>query len=481
MNTFEYTPGSRISPLTVIDLTVDGGAVARHEGRVVFLDRGLPEEVVAAEVVAVKKKIVQARTLETLRESPHAVAPWCPHAAECGGCSWQHFAMPAALAWKERHVRETLARIGKLPEIRIAPILASPKERRFRNKMAYAFAQDAQGGALLGLRKRGSRDIIEVTDCGIQDASAMDIVAHVRRRVRELDLPAWPDSGRERADVVTGTPASSGYLRFLVVHTPELLLDGKPQILVECITGPEDTGARAGNFAAKVMSLGRELMEGCGVTGFVHSERRGAADLAQGEAVRASLGKTDCLEGYGHITISAPHSAFLQTNTGAARLLYAKAAEAAGLTGKETLWDVYCGAGGIALYMAAMAAEVHGFDIQKEAVAAARANAAALGCMHCRFHEGRLPHTLSLALQKGRRPPDVIIVDPPRAGMEEALPPLLAASGARTCIYISCDVATQARDLARMRGDWRLEEAFPVDMFPCTPHVENIAVLRRTQ
>jgi 23S rRNA (uracil1939-C5)-methyltransferase len=165
----------------------------------------------------------------------------------------------------------------------------------------------------------------------------------------------------------------------------------------------------------------------------------------------------------------------MQTNTGAAERLYARIRELAALTGRETVWDLYCGAGAIGLYLASEAAVVWGFDIQEEAVAAARANARRLSFPHCRFLAGDLRQTLPRAMREAEA--DVLVVDPPRAGLEAEVADILVRLPAKRLIYVSCDVATQARDMARLQHAWRAERAWPVDMFPHSSHVENILFL----
>ena len=467
----ELAPGCALSPLSIVDLTVEGGAVARHEGRVVFLDRGLPGEVVSACVTDVKKRIVHASVVETLSASPDAQEAWCPHFEECGACTCQNYSEQAMHKWKEKHIREALSRIGKVAEPDVAAIIASPSKREYRNKMAFAFAPGEDGLARLGLRKRKNREVVEVTQCGMQPPVTMEILAFVREKARELELPAWENR--------------NGYLRFLVVHAPAFKPQGKTQLLVECITGPEPymkhqqakEDAGSVSYSEKVRILGQELMDRFSLTGFVHSERRHTADLAQGERVVLLLGSGSYQEQFGHLLLTVPDNAFLQTNTGAASLLYSQIAAEAGLTGTECLWDIYCGVGTISLFLAGKVAEAHGFDIQPEAISAARANSILLGHVHCHFHAGELPETLARQIAS----PDVIITDPPRAGMDEKVVDIIRELPAHTLVYISCDAGTQARDIARLAPVWKMEKSIPVDMFPYTPHVENIIVLKRVK
>lgn len=460
----ECLPEQLLSGLEITDLTVNGGAVARHEGRVVFLDAGLPGDCVTARVLAVEKRVVRAGLEAIERPSAHRQPSWCPHFTDCGACTWQDLQPERLLDWKREHVRQTLRRLGGGEEIPVAPVLASPLQRGYRNKMAFAFAVDGQGKTVLGLRKRNSHEVVEVTGCSLLPEPAMAIVAHVRRRSEELGLGSWNGQGQE-----------GEALRFLVLHMPSYTsAPGQTQIIVECICGPT-SGGRRGRTAEALQSLGRELMDGFGVSGFIHTERRQRAPVAQGEKLVASLGKTICQEQYHHLLLETPYDCFMQTNTGAAEALYAQIAAYAGLTGSEVLWDIYCGAGGIGLYMARLAREVYGFDIQEAAIRAARENALRLGFSHCRFQAG----DLRLTLAEAAVPPDVVVLDPPRSGLDAGVVDRVKRLPARSIVYVSCDVGTQARDMAKLREAWQPVEASPVDMFPHTPHVENIVLFTR--
>jgi len=466
----DYHPGDLLENLLVTDLTVEGRGVARHDGAVVFLDRGLPGARVSARITAVKKRIIEAAVTETLEPSPHAVPLWCPHAEECGACLWQHFSHDSALEWKHRLIRETFSRIGKIADIDIAPVLPSPKHREYRNKMAYAFAEGPDASLLLGLRRRKEHSIVEVTECGIQSAPAMDIVAHTRRAAKRLGLSALGSASARTAE-----RRLKGYLCFLVIHTPEYRPVDERQVLVECITGAnhESMGNAALTNAEAVRLLGIDLMERFHLTGFIHSERVQVGDVAQGERLVRQIGAASYQERFGPLTLTVPHNAFLQTNTGAASLLYELIARESQLDGTQTVWDLYSGVGSIALYLAPRAREIYCLEIQADAIMAAQSNSKALGFTHCSFYQG----ILSAEGIKNAPRPDLIVLDPPRGGLEGPELEILRHVPARRVLYVSCDVGTQARDLAALAGTWRPLKSFPVDMFPNTSHVENLVVL----
>lgn len=458
--------------LQVTDLTITGAGVARADGRVVFIDGALPGSVVNARITGVHKGVVRAVQQELVVPSPFAVQPRCVHAEECGACLWQHFARQGELDWKTKQVKETLARIGAVQNIAVAPALPLPCDFGFRNKMAFAFGQEG-AQLLLGLRRRNGKGIVPVDQCLMQDGPTMQILQKVRSLAKDYGLEGW----REKPD----EKRCRGYLRFLLVRIPDYRPDGTLQVMVECITGPGhdlappfSAGSKISNREA-VRRMGEELVRDFGLLGFVHSERKALNDVAQGDR-RIWSAKNDCLiEQYGELKLAIPYNAFAQTNTRAAIMIYELVRREANLDGTQCVWDLYSGVGAIALYLADKAREVHGFEIDPLAVKAAKNNSKALGFEHCFFHQGAITAELLQALPQ----PGLIVVDPPRAGLEAQVISAISATKARRMIYISCDVATQARDLNKLSATWNPVTSTPIDMFPYTPHVENVVVLNR--
>lgn len=463
--------GELLTDLLISDLTVEGAGIARHDGRVLFVKDGLPGAVVSARVVGFRKGIAYAEQEQVQQPSPHARQPWCPHAHECGACALQHMTRQGELAWKQKHVRETLARLGKIQDLPVEDALTSSEERHRRNKMTFAFGTDmGEKGLQLGLRPRRDHDIVEVTECGMQRPESMRLLGLIRERATALGLTSWNSAGAEKA----GT--SQGYLRFLVVHAPDYSPDGKQQYVIECITGPghktKTGGGRLTNGEA-IQCLGEELMRQFPLTGFIHSERGARSDLAQSEKEIMALGDTWYIEQFGALRLRVPYNAFLQTNTAATKLLYDRIAVEAKLSGSQILWDLYSGIGSIALLLAPTAHMVHGVESNADAVKAARQNANALGIEHCHFHCGEVTPRLLQTLPS----PELVIVDPPRSGMTEGVIRELSAVAAPVLIYVSCDVGTQARDLLLLSSAYRPVKSIPVDMFPYSPHIENIVIL----
>lgn len=446
------------------DLAVSGGGIARISGMTVFLDAGLPDEKVLCRITERKPRFARAEVIEVLEPSPHAVPSFCAHGGICGGCAWTTLAYAAQTAWKERQVRETLRRIGKVAfsgesgaeaGAEYLPLIPSPRALGYRNKMEYAFGFD-EGAPVLGLRARGSHAVVSIEECALAAVPVKPVLNLVRQWMRASSLEPWD--------------GASGFLRFLVVRCPDHMIDGRQQCLVELITAPGDAAQ-----ASAVKALGETLLAGeAGVTGFVHSTRRDRANVAYGDTVVATFGRSTVIEMIGQTRIEAPVQSFLQANTGAAALLYAQIKAYADATAAGTVWDVYCGAGGIALFLAAQGRCVRGVDSVAEAVAFAEKNAAeAPGDVA--FVRGDAARVMA----DPRPVPDLVVTDPPRAGMAADLLASLKRLEAEHMICVSCDAASLARDIAGLAGRYQVLSARAVDVFPNTPHVEVAALLKR--
>ena len=443
-----------IHTLTPHDLSVSGGSIARLSGLAVFLDKGLPGETLRCRITELKPRFAKAEVLETLTPSPDAVPSFCAFSERCGGCAWPSLAYPAQLAWKERQVKETLRRIGKVDFDRTEylPITPSPRQTRYRNKMEFAFGF-TEGRPSLGLRQRDSHAIVPIDECALCALPVKDILLHTRQWMEEHAL--LPYDGK------------TGYCRFLVVRCPDYSPDGTPRCLAECITAP---GNREQERA--VAALGRLLMEKTPVTGFLHSARSARENVAYGEKIVVSMGETTVTEAFGHILLEAPARAFLQANTAAAALLYGHIRGYADKAPVKTVWDIYCGVGGIGLFLARDTLTVRGIETVPEAVRFAHKNAAAAPG-DCAF----IPGDAGLKTGALSPAPDLVITDPPRAGMSPELRKTLLQLRAPRVIAVSCDAASLARDIAALGTNYRVNSVRSVDLFPHTPHSEILALL----
>lgn len=440
--------------LDIADLTENGVGVARSEGFVFFVRGARLGQRVQARVTAVKKNLAEAVAEREITPSPLAREPFCPHFGRCGGCLLQDLDYAAQLDWKANRVRQALARIAKAGDAAVLPALASPLTRGYRNKMEFAFGGTAGPDLTLGLRERDRPDrVLDLATCHLCSETAFAVMDAFRDLARASGLPAYAQrSGR-------------GLFRHLMVRH---FSSGAVQ--VNCITTPDRSSF------ARVMRLGEELMaRRPEVKGFVHSVREDQAALAQGEQVQAVAGDWQAEESLGGLRFMVSAEAFFQVNTQAAEILLRTVADLGRFTGRETLWDLYCGGGSIGLCLAGAVGRVEGFEVASVAVEDARANAALNGVENCRFTavdlKGLREHLAGLPR------PDVVVCDPPRAGLDETLTQTLLEVRPPVVLAVSCNPATLARDLGRLSGVYALSAAQPVDLFPHTPHVECVVRL----
>lgn len=453
--------------LDVHALSHDGRAVGRvldqndatARGQVVFVQGALPGQRVKVRISAAKKSFAEGQMISLLAPAPDAVPPACPHAAECGGCPLQEMPYSAQLQWKQRIVSDALTRIGKLNNLDIKPILPSPQQWGYRNKMEFAFASDVQGQLYLGLRQRGSHEVVDITHCKLLPEAAMQVLGTVRELAQASGLDAWDaDNG------------GSGFWRFLVLRMPRpASADAPQQCLVYCITS---RGTAKEQLLVK--DLGHALMAAQpAVTGFVHEVRDSVDNIPMGEKSLCRLGEDVLLEHLGGHEYVVGCKSFFQVNTGAAEQLCAAVVQGAALTGSEVLWDVYCGVGAPGLSLAAQASRVYGIETSSQAVDMARKNAETAGYTHCAYAVGEA-HILLRRLAG----PHVVLVDPPRGGLHSDVVKELLRAQPRRIVYVSCNPATLARDAALLtQQGYTVGMVQPVDLFPQTPHVETVLVL----
>lgn len=468
-------------------LSPDGRTVGRSpEGMTVFVRGGLPGERVLVRLSHVKKRMAEAELVRVVKPSSEERPAPCVHAEKCGGCPWQRLPGDQQLAWKTRIVQDALRRLGRLelPEGVLRPTIGVGDEAEwgYRNKMEFAFAQDENGGTRLGLRARSSRAVTEVTQCLLQTSRTMAVLEAVRGLCGRFGLRAAP-SGRKAGERTpkkknfSSSVRPSDILRFVVIREPRA-----GGCLVELITlpSPQET--------ANVRKLGAALMDaGLGVTGFVHSIRADEADIAYGEETAFTLGEarlSETLHLQGRdVTFTLDHNSFFQVNSRAAELLYNTAADLAsslfsgegGFRGGEC-WDIYCGAGGLALTMSPHFARVFGMESVAQAVELASVNAQRLREETTfRFACGDAARLESIFRERGV--PDLIVTDPPRAGMDEKTVQALLKHRPPRLVLVSCNPATLARDLALLSQAYDIRAVQPVDLFPQTPHVETVAAL----
>lgn len=449
-----------------------GKSLSRLDGYVVFVAGAVPGDRVRARVFKRKKRYAEARLLEVLTPSPLRTAPRCRYFGVCGGCKWQHVAYEAQCKAKRESVRDALAHAGGFEGVEVRATIGADDPYFYRNKMEFSFsaqrwltpAEIASGEAFdrdfaLGLHIPGQfSKVLDLEECHLQSPLSVRLVNAVRAFTRERGWAPWHI--REH----------TGYLRNLVVrqgtHTGE--------VMVNLVTNGH-APARMDELAAFFQEAFPE------VTTLVNTINTGVAQTAFGEAVHTVFGPGVIHDMIGPYRFEIAPDAFFQTNTKQAERLYSVVRGFAALRPDDVLYDLYCGAGTISIFLAGAVRRVVGVELVEAAVENARANAVANGASNCTFLSGDLLRVFTTDFVEAHGRPDVLVVDPPRAGMHEKVVGQIARLGPGRMVYVSCNPQTQARDLAWLRDRYTIEAVQPVDLFPHTHHIENVVQLRRRE
>ncbi len=427
--------------LDVESLAYGGKGVARRDGYVVFVDGGLPGDRVTAEVTKAKRGYAEASAREIVRESPDRVPSRCDHGGEpCPGAPWQGLAYEEQLRHKQSQVEESLTRLGGLGGFELQPIEPALERWRYRNKLEYSFGE--RGGELvLGFHARGRWDlVVDAEDCQLASRRNNAKRNELRTWARSQGLPAYDRS------------SGAGVLRSLVIRE----------------------GRRTGQLQTRLVTSPAEIPR---PPVDLHTIAEGTADAADGPT--GALGAEYLEEELGGLRFRVSQAAFFQTNTEMAERLYAIAAELADLKGTERVFDLFCGIGTLGLTLAGRAGEVWGLEIVPEAIADAEENARLNGIENARFRPGNARKKIRALLEEAGKP-DLVVVDPPRAGLSKKVVRRVIECEADRIVYVSCNPTTLAPNAAQLaEAGYRLRRVRPVDMFPQTPHIECVALLQR--
>lgn len=445
-----------------IDITGIGsefqGVGRAEDGRVAFIPGALPGEQAEVSIIKNADRFMECRLEEVLSPSPNRIPPACPYFGKCGGCKAQHVSYESALALKRQIVEQNVRRIGGLADTEIRMTLGSDTPWRYRNKAEFAIATDkATGLPFIGQSEAGSHRIIGMDDCLIQHELSMKAVRAVSAWMRKYRVPAWDGS-------------KQGGLRYLVTRVnvhQELMV-------ILCTTGKSIPSLEALRPMLDEAAGGhlRSLYQ-LALSPRPHHALDGRCRLIAGLPVL-----TDMLMG---LTFSISPQTFFQVNHEMTEILYGEALKAADLKGHETVLDAYCGAGTISLALAKRAKRVIGVELNAKAIEDAKQNAERNGLSEkTEFIAGDAAQEALKLFDKGLRP-DVIMVDPPRKGVEAGLLTAMVRCQPERIVYVSCNPSTLARDLKILTesGEYRVNYVQPVDMFSHTEHVENVARLSR--
>jgi 23S rRNA (uracil1939-C5)-methyltransferase len=441
--------------LRIDSLAYGGSGVARLDGFVVFVRGGLPGDRVRARVTKTKRGFAEAIAEAVLDPGPFRVEAPCRHFGVCGGCRFQDLAYEAQIAAKEQQVRDALTRIGRFADPPLEPIVPAASLYRYRNKLEYSFAH-GEDGVDLGFHRAGRWDeVIGVEECLLTTDLGNAVRLAVRDWAREERLEAY--------DQETG----QGYLRHLVFREGR----NTGQALVLLVTAPGERFE-----TGYLVDVLRRFPEVRSIHWAVNDSPAERTNLPS----KLLWGDEAIEEEILGLRFRVRPGAFLQTNTEMAERLYELAREYAGLTGAESVFDLYCGTGTIGLALAKRARAVWGVEVSEESVACAIENAELNGIPNARFFAGSVGQSLEELVEEAGRP-DVVVVDPPRAGLAGKALRRTGELQAERIVYVSCNPTTLASDIQVLRDEfgYRLLRTRPVDMFPHTPHVESVSLLAR--
>lgn len=441
--------------MTFDSLAYGGGAVARHDGFVLFTKYAAPGERAKVRVSRSKKTWGEAGLVEVLEPSPERVDPPCPLFTTCGGCSFQHLTIEAQRHWKRHIVLDALRPLPNHGDIPVEETVASPDTWRYRNKMEFTFAKPEGGDLVAGFHEPGNwKNILDVEKCWLAPEAADRVLRAAVAEGKRQGLTAWNPRIHE------------GTFRHLVVRWSV----EEQALLAMLLTGDEKMDFPA---MAKAMFDADPALKG-----ICWGLNDGKSDVARASRVLDQQGADAFDERLGRYHFQVSLASFFQTNTRGAEKLYQVTMDALQLTGRERLLDAYCGTGTIGIFCSERVAELYGIEIVQEAIWDARSNAARNGIDNATFLAGDMRLTLPVLLNAIEGRIDRLVVDPPRGGMDKkALAQLLDIRAPRLA-YVSCNPTTMARDLeAALAAGYVIEKVTPVDMFPQTYHVECVAAL----
>ncbi|MCW3123827.1 MAG: rRNA ((1939)-C(5))-methyltransferase RlmD [Flavipsychrobacter sp.] len=447
----------------------EGKSIARlDDGKVLFVDNAIPGDVVDVGITKDKKSWAQGRMVRLVTPSPQRVEPFCQHFGVCGGCKWQMLPYPQQLVYKQQQVTDQLQRIGHVALPEISPIIGSPYDRHYRNKLEFTFStqryrtfeeisdreEKFTPSPALGFHAPGLFDkIVEIHTCYLQHEPTNLLLKVLREYSLAHNLPYYDFK------------AQYGWLRNVIIRVATT-----GEVLINLIMHHEDKEAREGILQHMLENIP-------GITSLNYTLNGKMNDTIHDQEVVCYYGKSYIEEKLEDFRFKISPKSFFQTNTYQAEALYRVTREFAGLTGNEVLYDMYCGTGSIGIFCSKGAKKVIGIEVVEDAIKDAYENAAMNNIDHCTFYAGDVEKICNDDFFAAHGHPDVIITDPPRAGMTEKLIKQLLKMRAPKVVYVSCNPATQARDLQLLNESYKITRLQPVDMFPHTHHIENVALL----
>ena len=462
-----------LEKVLVQDYAAEGKSLARVDGKVVFIEGAVPGDVVDVQLSKNKADWAEGHTILILSHSADRVTPFCEHFGVCGGCQWQMLPYEKQLFYKQKQVTDNLTRIAKISLPEIAPIIGADFTRGYRNKMEYTFATrkyiptdefrrmkaegvdfNNQPGAA-GFHVRGFFDkVVEIDTCHLQEEPTNLIRKAVAAYVLANELPFY------------NIKTHQGWIRNLLVRNSTT-----GELMVNMVIAYEDKEHR-------IALLDQLLQSFPQITTLLYTINSKRNDSLHDQEPIVYFGKGYIIEKLEDLSFKISPKSFFQTNTKQAEKLYSVTRDFAELNGNQLVYDLYCGTGSIGLFVSKFAKKLIGVEMVADAIEDAKENAALNGVNHASFFAGDVIDICNDAFFEEHGKADVVITDPPRAGMHEKLVKKLLEIAAPTVVYVSCNPATQARDLALLSEKYRVTKIQPVDMFPHTLHIENVVQLK---
>lgn len=445
-----------------------GVAVGKtEEGKTVLVSGAVPGDVVNARVKKAKSKYFEAETVEILEKSPFRVEPKCIHFGVCGGCKWQNLSYEKQLDFKENEVLNNIRRIGGIEDFETLPILGSEEQYFYRNKMEFSFSdsrwltldevnsgENINDKNALGFHIPGMwSKILDLKECWLQEDPSNEIRLAVKQYAEDHNLDFFDVKNQE------------GFLRTLMMRQTS---KGEWMVLFQLFREEKENRERLFNFLLEKFPQIKTL---------VYAINPKQNDSIYDLDVQTYFGEGFLMEEMDGLKFKIGPKSFFQTNYQQALNLYRKTLEFADLKGDEVVYDLYTGTGTIAQYVARNAKQVIGIESVQEAIDAATEHAAINGLLNCTFYCGDMKEVFTEEFLQNHPKADVLITDPPRDGMHPKVVEQIMKLAPERIVYVSCNSATQARDMALMKEMYKLVKILPVDMFPQTHHVENIALL----
>jgi 23S rRNA (uracil1939-C5)-methyltransferase len=456
--------------LEVIDAGAKGKAIAKAaDGRVVFINNAVPGDIVTVQTTKKRKAYFEGTAIEIHKASDKRVAAICEHFGTCGGCKWQHMGYEHQLYYKQKEIENNLSRIGKVKIPSITPILASLEQYFYRNKMEFSFSDSKwltldqiksdtiiEDKNALGFHIPGMWDkILDINKCHLQRDPSNAIRDFIKQTSETLEIPFF------------NTRNQTGILRTLMLRTSS---NGELMVLLQFFA--EDKKKREQLLDA----IYKQFPD---ITSLQYVINGKGNDTIYDQDVICYEGRDHIFEEMEGLKFKINAKSFYQTNSEQAYELYKVTREFAGLTGNELVFDLYTGTGTIAQFVAAKAKKVIGVESVPDAITAAKENAKRNGITNCEFYVGDMKQVFNQNFIKNHGTADVVITDPPRDGMHKDVVEQLILLGASKIVYVSCNSATQARDLALLDEHYTVTKVQAVDMFPQTHHVENVVLLEK--